>query len=64
VEDIHFVKGKQVNVLLDEANGEEMPANVEVKSAVFECRLVVDNNKRYCPLNAVPDCFALNSNRQ
>ena len=53
VEGVHLVKRQQVDVLLDEFLGHEMPHHIQVRAPPPEARLVLDRHRRHAPLGAL-----------
>ena len=56
VEGVHFVQRKEVDVLLHELLGHEMPRDVQVHAAPLEARSVHDRYQRNAPGDAVEAC--------
>ncbi len=54
VKPIELIKCDQIDVLLDELFGHEVPSHVEVRAAPLETRLVLDLDSRHRPDHA--DC--------
>ncbi len=49
MERVHLVHRQEVDVALDERDGEEMSADVEVHAPVAEARLVLDGDGGHLP---------------